>query len=38
MVEIRDLAAICAAMAEGLDAQRRIWMGTDKPWPLARMW
>jgi hypothetical protein len=37
MVEIRDLTEICAAMAEGLDAQRRIWMGTDKPWPLARM-
>lgn len=35
--EVRDLTMLLAALADGMDAQRRRWLASDRPWPLARV-
>lgn len=35
--EVRDLTALCAALAAGVAEQRRRFLDSDRPWPLARM-
>ena len=35
--EIRELAELCAAAADGLASQRARWMMGSRPWPLSRV-